>query len=301
MKALVFYNGSTGSIGQFLKSEALDHNVTAIALRSRLENSDHLKDELEQHLNSMKDIPEIITLINLAAVVSVPFCEANSDHTYWINVKATSDSIRAFTETASKFKKKSRVVYISTGHVYAPSKEGALIKEDNKVAPRSVYAKSKLAAEESLRNLRKSCDFSLIIARVFGVIAPNQPENYILPGLITRLNTNAAQIPGLEYTRDYLDARDICDALIKLAINKDIPSFEILNLCGSQPIRIRDLANKILRLQNRNVDLSTLPGRKDDIPWMVGSNAKCTAYLGSPIKKITTEKTIKDALVLLSS
>src|SRR5439155_15956129 len=127
-----------------------------------------------------------------------------------------------------------RVVYVSSGHVYAAAQPGIRLTEHHPVAPRTVYARTKLAAEQALAERARARGCALIIARVFGLIAPRQPAHYVLPGLIRRVSEGRLEgVPGLSYYRDYLDSRDVCDVLIALAAQAGAEP-TVVNVCSGR-------------------------------------------------------------------
>jgi nucleoside-diphosphate-sugar epimerase len=189
---------------------------------------------------------------------------------------------------------------VSTAHIYAPVQPPRRIQESDPIAPRSVYAKTKYEAEVALRELGKEQQVDILIARVFGIVAPSQPANYVLPGLLRRLREkDSSPIPGLRNVRDYLDARDICAHLVDLAALAEWPPNGLINVCSGEPTVIADLWTLLV---NAIPSAKSLPapreafGRPDDIPWIVGDPDRLVQLLGHSPRLTPLHKTIKDAL-----
>lgn len=297
---MIFYNGTTGSLGRYFGDVARKAGVPAVALRSRIEDLTGFRREVESVLADPS------TLVLLAAKVSVPWCESHPEEARRTNVEDTVNLAREFIRTCRAKGVPPRVLYVSSAHLYA--RNDGTIHETDPVLPRSVYAKTKLEAESALTRLSLTLDFDLRIARVFGLVAPVQPEHYVLHALLKRAREkNLRGVPGLSNVRDYLDSRDVCRSLLRLA-EHPVDRFarvcpdRILNLCSGEGISIRRLAElSIEALHPRDAKalsetLSEAPPRADDVPRIVGSIDRYRALFGENPKSIPIEATIRDAI-----
>jgi GDP-4-dehydro-6-deoxy-D-mannose reductase len=300
----VLYNGSTGSLGQYFGASLQKLGIEGQALSSRLEDSGALVQELGLTQETLSPTVPVL-LVQMAAMVSIQACEENPSEAFKTNVTDTIETVKAFVCWARQYKASPAVAYVSTGHVYKAPSERKPLTESHAVAPRSVYAKTKFEAEEGLKELSGKLDFGLVIVRVFGLIAPRQPLHYVLPGLIRRVQTGAlANIPGLDYCRDYLDARDVCDALARLstiAASKAARP-DVVNICSGKEVSIRHLVEEIIVAMQPNKQqemlsrLSAGSGRPDDIPWLVGNCDHFEALTGRHPQQIGIAQTVRDAL-----
>jgi nucleoside-diphosphate-sugar epimerase len=241
-------------------------------------------------------------LVQMASMVSIPQCERDPQAAHRVNVEDTQATVAAFIQWARERRLQARVIYVSTGHVYAAQLAGRRVAESDPTRPRSVYARTKLLAEERLSLLCADQGVPLWVARVFGLVAPRQPPHYVLPSLIRRAREGALQdIPGLEATRDYLDARDVCDCLVSLTSAP--PSTQgAINVCSGRPTIIREMLAEVLRAV-RPADAGALlerstaaPGRADDVPWLVGDPGKFIGISGHQPQRISLHRTVTDAI-----
>jgi nucleoside-diphosphate-sugar epimerase len=269
-----------------------------MTLASLLEQRDGLRRELQL----ATPIDRGVTLLHLAAMVPVAKCEADPERAWQTNVEHTCATILDVAAWALGRGVPLRVIYVSSGHVYAEPPVGRLARETDPLGPRSTYAHTKRAAEERLAELSIQNGFGLRVARVFGLVAPAQPPTYVLPGLMRRVREGRLQdIPGLSYVRDYLDARDVCEALLDLAKTVSWDRPETLNVCSGRGISLREMLTFILHaLRPTEADgllasATEAPGRPDDIRWLVGDPSRLRAALGREPARIRLEETIDEA------
>ena len=211
----VVFNGQTGGLGRYLAAALEEKKIAFSPLRSRLEETSRIAAELDA-LNALPN--ETVTLIPLAGLVPVVVCEKEPDRAFKTNVSDLMALAAQFLEWSDRRNIVARVLYVSSGHMYAPKAAGQRLTETDPVQPRSVYARTKLQAEDALRALFKKNPEDLLIARVFGLLSPDQTVPYVLPSLIQRARQrNFSNMGGLDCVRDYLDARDVCRVLASLA------------------------------------------------------------------------------------
>jgi nucleoside-diphosphate-sugar epimerase len=194
--------------------------------------------------------------------------------------------------------------------VYAATQPGKRLTESASTRPQSVYAQTKLEGEERIAALGADHDLDVVIARVFGMIAPGQSPEFLVPGLITRIRTgDLAAVPGLDYIRDYLDARDVARHLASLAVDPitalDADGKLVVNVCSGEETRIGDLLDALLALSYRSDPgrlaearrlVGSAPGRPTDIEWSVGDPALLSQITPGLIRSIPIPQTLTDAL-----
>ncbi len=295
---LLVYTGATGGLGKFVQAAADRCGVRAISLGSRLEDQSGIRTELASAPPTKR-----ATFLHLAAMVSVPACEADPATARRVNVDLAAGTVQTFLQWAGESGIDGRVIYASTGHVYAPGTVGARLTEDDPTAPRSVYARTKLDAELALSDGCAGLARPLTIARIFGLLAPGQERHYVLPSLIARVRDRRTDgIPGLDFSRDYLDARDVCAALVALACRPVAAGPTILNVCSGLPTTIRELLAAVAEELNPgegSAIAGNAPagvGRPDDVAWIVGDPSRLEALLGRPAGTLSIPTTVADAV-----
>lgn len=295
---MIIYNGASGGIGRYLGPCIADRGLEGRPLASRLEDQDALATELAE----LRATGEV-TFIHLAARVSVPACEADPVAAHRINVELAAETARRVFDWASGQSVSVRMVYVSSGHVYAAGAEGVRLSEDAPLGPRSVYARTKLHAEEMLSALSDEAAMPMRIARVFGLVAPRQQAGYVLPSLVERVRTDRLDvIPGLDFSRDYLDARDVCEAILDLAGAEWTTGSRVVNVCSGVPVTIRELLAAVVRAWTPAIDPAVVdtalagPGRPDDVRWIVGDPSRLEALTGRATRRTPLATTVADAV-----
>lgn len=231
--------GCSGSIGREFPKSCGKLNI-------RLEDSE---------IKMMRKIKNIgffpTTLIHLAGLVSTSDCELNPKKTYKINVEGSIKLMKAAKLAGIK-----EFIYVSTSHVYKSiSSYSVKINLSFPISPNNIYGKSKLAAEKKLRTLSENNNYPrLTIVRVFSVFSPFLRKGFLVSNLLERKkNKDYSPIPGLKIKRDFLNTKEICKKLIRIARvhNKK----KIYLLCSGKPISIEDLAYKIFEVDRNKIKL----------------------------------------------
>jgi nucleoside-diphosphate-sugar epimerase len=300
---IVFFNGATGGIGQYMIGQCFEKGVEAHPIKSRLEDPLGLLAELEA--TPRGGDPDVVW-IQLAGLSNVPACERQPTVARQVNVLDTVQTVKTFADWCRKENLNGAIVFLSTCLVYASQEWGQQLTENSPTAPRSAYAKTKLEAEQKLSELARDLGLHLVIARGFGVLGPDQQAPYLLPQLIEELrrDQSSIHIAGLDNARDFVDARDLCRILLELglqALRQNPPSVDLINLCRGQGTTLRDLVGRLLQtMQHPRAPeiLSKLFAgevRPDDIPWIVGSPQKLLSRLGTTPFRYSVDQTLLDA------
>jgi hypothetical protein len=104
-------------------------------------------------------------------------------------------------------------------------------------------------------------------------------------------------VPGLDYARDYLDARDVCRDLGAL-LQLDPSSSGIVS---GIPTTIRHLLRLVAsaidaNLQDLTDGLTSGIGRPDDVRWVVGDPSRFVRLTSASPGQIPIERSVVDAV-----
>lgn len=190
------------------------------------------------------------------------------------------------------------VVLASTGEVYG-ARASAPLREDAPIAPVSPYAASKAGAELAARETHERTGLRVIVARPFQQTGPGQDERFVVPALVRRLlaakalGAHAVKVGNLDPVRDFLDVRDVADALVAL-LARGVAG-ETYNIATGKGVALGDLFDRIAEA----VGVTAVPEadprlmRAADIPYLVGDATKLTAATGWSAT-IPLERTLGD-------
>jgi dTDP-4-dehydrorhamnose reductase len=276
MKVLI--TGGSGQLGEFLNIEFSRSEHTFLSLyNSRQGNCADftsakidLKDE-----NSVKEIfinfnPDVV--IHTAAISNAAKCDASSKaEVFDINFKATGMLAYLCEEFNSK------IIFTSTDLVY-DGKQGSMLREDAGLNPLSLYAESKLEAEESIKNL--NANFIILrTALLFGTGISNN-ENYFHKVYDSFSAGNKMKLFSDQF-RTPLALHDAA-RLIKEMTEKNI-SGETINFGGNKRVSRAELGEILCDtagfdknlIQSVKMDEISL---KDNVPDVSMDNSKLRSY-----------------------
>jgi GDP-4-dehydro-6-deoxy-D-mannose reductase len=169
-----------------------------------------------------------------------------------------------------------RVLLVSTCHVYAPSLE--VRTEASPVAPRGRYGLSKHLMEQAAAHYGDRHD--LRVARPFNHLGPGQRPELVIPSLLRRLagfrpeKGQAVLMEGFDSVRDFIDVRDVAAAYLAI-LDLERPPARCFNVCTGEGRTISSVAATVMELLGRPAPVSfrDQPHSGDDNPFLVGSPA----------------------------
>ena len=167
----------------------------------------------------------------------------------------TELGVSNYIKLASKFHKNSKIVYCSSGAVYGKQPSNILnIKENFPFSDvnslndvKRDYALSKRNAESQIKEFGAS-GYNVSIARCFAFYGKYLPENshfaYASFMKSAKIGVDIIVNANHEVIRSYMNADDLVDSLIKVALNSK-PECPIFNVGSDIPLSIFSLAKQI--------------------------------------------------------
>jgi UDP-glucose 4-epimerase len=179
-------------------------------------------------------------VLHMAAIASVPQCEADPTACWSTNLQGTIHVARAATAV------RARVVFFSTAAVYGvprqlPTPVSAL------PAPTNLYGVSKAAGEVAVRGFAPEH----VLLRLFNIYGEGCLRSYVIPDLIRKLRatSGAVDLQGTgQESRDFLYISDLL-RLIEGALRA--PAGSVFNAGSGTTITIRELAQRVARVAGR--------------------------------------------------
>lgn len=190
------------------------------------------------------------TIINLAALVAIPYSYQSPDSYVETNIKGTLNLLEAAKENKIK-----KFIHTSTSEVYGTA-QFVPINENHPLNGQSPYSASKIGADQMALAYNKSFDIPVSIIRPFNAYGPRQSARAVIPTVIAQLANDKKKIKlgSLTPTRDFTYVSDIANAFM-LGLNSKLCEGQVLNLGSGFEISIGKLAKKISNLMNKEIDI----------------------------------------------
>ena len=192
-----------------------------------------------------------------------------------------------------------RIVVTGSAQVYAPSNEP--IAEDDRIAPSSPYALSKLAQEQLA--LRSNSDtVAIIVTRPFNHTGPRQKPAFLAPSVARQivmfergLLEPVLKVGNLDPSRDIMDVRDAVRAYA--ALMKTGTPGTIYNVASGVARPVRSIVEALVSRARVPVRIEQDPSRirPSDVPVLAGNPRRLQQSTGwSP--QVSFEKMVDDLL-----
>jgi len=152
-------------------------------------------------------------VVHLAAIVGFPACQAVGKQVAWrYNVEATQHVFEAAEAAGVK-----RFVLSSTYSNYGVGENGQPVTEESPLYPQSLYAETKIAAEEYLlRQAEQSTCAPLVFrfATLFGISPRTRFDLIVNQFVLEALTKRELIIYQRGYSRSFVHVRDVVDGII---------------------------------------------------------------------------------------
>jgi len=173
-----------------------------------------------------------------------------------------------------------QVVFASSSSVYGVNPNVPWREDDPVLRPISPYAASKVAGELLGHVYSHLYGIRFIAMRLFTVYGPRQRPDLAIHKF-TRLLLDEQPIPVYgdgSTRRDYTFAGDVVAGL-RAAMEYRDSLYEIVNLVGSRPVRLRELIRELETVFGVNARLEFHPEQLGDVPQTFGDTSKAEALL----------------------
>ena len=179
--------------------------------------------------------------------------------------------------------KDSKVLLISSCHVYAPSEQRR--RETDPIVPQGRYGLSKHLVEQLAPHYQGRLDVR--VARPFNHLGSGLRPELMVPSLLSRLSSATPgdkfpiQMAGWNSVRDFIDVRDVVTAYMAI-LDLESPDQSTFNVCTGRATSIQDVVQTVLDLQGvrREIHFQGSPNSTDDIPYLVGDPSRLSGMAG---------------------
>ena len=223
----VIITGGLGFIGSnlinILKNKYYIINIDKVTYASNFKNIDpHIKNYkfYKQDINNKIFIKTILKkynpsiIFNLAAETHVDRSIDGPEQFIKSNILGVFNLL----ESIRNYKKKIKLIHVSTDEVYGDIKENYKSKEEDAYKPSSPYSASKASGDLLIKSYIRTYKIPAIITNCCNNFGPNQYPEKLIPTIIYNiLNKKPIPIYGKgENVREWIYVKDHCDALIKI-------------------------------------------------------------------------------------
>ncbi len=177
-----------------------------------------------------------------------PSCR-NPDLVLSVNVRGTLNLLEAFRRHAPS----ARFLFVSTAQVYGMREEPAALDEEAPLAPLSMYAVSKAAADLAALAHAVHYGMPVMTARPSNHTGPGQAPRFAVAAFARQVREIAAGLrPAVirtgnrESLRDFSDVRDVVRAY-RLLLERGTPG-RAYNIAGRTQVRIGDVLDRLCHL-----------------------------------------------------
>jgi nucleoside-diphosphate-sugar epimerase len=224
----VLITGGAGYIGSLLTSELLRANYRVTVLDSLLFGGESLVPFL--HHPSFHFVKTDVTepravkdalkdgwqkpdaIVHLAAIVGFPACQAVGKQVAWrYNVEATKSVFGQAIDLGVE-----RFVFSSTYSNYGLSPDGKPVTEESPLHPQSIYAETKIAAEEFLLTQKDASCAPLIFrfATLYGISPRTRFDLIVNQFVLEAFTKRELIIYQRGYSRSFVHIRDVVRGVI---------------------------------------------------------------------------------------
>lgn len=269
--------GAQGFTGRYMASElkANGYQVFGLGSQPSAEPGYHQADLTDA--NSLQALLAAIQpdfVVHLAALAYVAHGDANAF--YRVNLIGTRNLLEAI---AASGKSPECILLASSANVYGNASTG-ILSESTQPAPTNDYAVSKLAMEH-MANLWRT-RLPLVIARPFNYTGVGQPDNFLLPKIVSHFRQKAAAIElgNLDVWRDFSDVRVIVRAYRQLLEVK--PVGQTVNVCSERTHSLREVISLCQEATGHSLQINVNPAfvRDNEVKTLAGDASRLRSLLG---------------------
>lgn len=261
-----------------------DHNLPVRGIRAKAVVGD-----VQDYQSLLEALKGVDIAFHLAAITVIPETRAKIFNTFATNSLGTLNFLMAARE-----RKTSKVVYVSTCHVYG-KQDKVPIAEDTPPHPLDIYSASKLAGESLALSFAEMYDMNISISRAFNHYGPRQRPEFLIPSIILKLLTDVPlEMGNPTPTRDFTYVDDVVKGYLLLAERGK--SSHVYHFSSGIERSVKQIVDTIVKISGSEPQIRWNPdARRVDIPRSLGDYSKAKKELGwNP--RVPFEEGIKSAL-----
>lgn len=294
MRALV--TGAAGFVGGWLVRALLaeGYRVTALALTPPSSDGPHdarvrwmwgdLRDDAFVAAAVDAASPDVV--MHLAAISHLPTAAADPAFAWDVNVTASVRLLHHLDRWRTSAGRDPFVLCIGSAEQYGRH-DVMPLREDAVLAPRTVYAATKVAQEVLALQAWRASGLRVVGVRSFNHSGRGQDARFLLPALVRRAVAlrsapagTAMLVGNTTPVRDFLHVHDVVSAYIAL-LQHGVPG-EVYNVASGTGRSVQEVIERVLTRVGVQAPIATDPSlvRPVDVPALVGDPSKLHAATG---------------------
>jgi len=288
--------GAGGFLGSHVVRRAREDAMAVVtAGRSVLAGSAH-----HEVIDLARDSPEHLgaVLARIAPEVVVNCAGATSGTAEELS-EANISAVFSLLEATMLAGWRGRLIHLGSAAEYGRSPEGSSVSEAALSQPVGVYGATKLGGTR-LVELARLGGADAVVLRIFNPLGMGAPEAGLPGRLVSEVRRAVAdggdiRLGPLDAVRDFIDARDVADAVIAAATASELPS-PVLNVGTGLGVPVRALVDGLLAISRCRSRVSEeAPGseRSAGVTWQQADIALAARDLGwKPVHDL--DSTLRD-------
>lgn len=190
------------------------------------------------------------TVIHLAAIHFIPFCNQHPDLACRTNVEGTQNIFDGALNSGSVEK----LFTASTAAVY-PDMPYA-IPESTPKGPMDVYGMTKSANEEQAAIFSRRSGAKVCIGRFFNAVGGRETNPHLVPDILKRIaNSSTIEIGNTTPKRDYIDVRDMASGVIDYLIGA-VDAIDTCNIGTGLVFDVEEITALIAEIHGKPITLN---------------------------------------------
>ena len=217
---------------------------------------------LDVRLDLVNDpVSRIASVVSSAAPGAVVNCAGATGGGAGVLSAANVTAVRRLLAALARLPSPPRLVHIGSAAEYGPGRPGVPLAETAAACPAGLYGVTKLAGT-ALVELGRALGLDAVALRVFNVVGAGAPAGTLPGDAAARLRRLAAAGgPGtlrfgpLDGVRDFIDARDVADAVLAAAAAPSLPH-PVINVGSGTGLPARALVGLLVEASGQEVTVT---------------------------------------------
>jgi GDP-6-deoxy-D-talose 4-dehydrogenase len=271
----VLLTGATGLIGKYAIQFLLDEGFEVFAVsKGKRENVKGIN-FVQADLLSFPDIKKVFEQIKPEYLLHFAW-----DTTPGIYLESNSnfDWFKSSLEMLKQFKLNGGQKAVFAGTCFEYEFKNEPLKENDKLNPKTVYAKCKVHLNELASLYAQKNDINFGWGRIFYVYGANEHEKRLTPHLINSFSQDRqVTINCGSLIKDYIYAKDIAGAFVKF-LASDVSGN--VNICTGKPVSLENYAKTIAEKLHKMQFLVINNENVSEPPIIAGDNSRLVNEVG---------------------